>query len=76
MQGITLALVIAIGGWVWNTQTKLNRLEWENERDQKQDRQLKKFWKLHHWAKDELNRLGREHDFEIKSWPDIADEGE
>ena len=71
---VLTALVIALGGWVWNTSHALNRLTWQLEREQKQDATIRKHWRLHRWTKDELTRLGREHDFELKSWPDLGED--
>jgi len=80
--GVLVAISIAIAGWSLNKtiemgeeqrlmQYQIQMLSNNKDADEKQDRQIRKHWKLHSWAKDQINKLGRHHDIPIQPWPDL-----
>ncbi len=75
--GLLVAIVAALTGWVWSTNVRLALIEEENKIHEEQDEthdelsaRIRKFWKLHHRAEDEINWLRRLHDLEPERWFD------
>lgn len=72
-----LAITVpALFGWVWNTQTKLttlsvqmDKLSEKNEADDRQDKTIGKFWKLHSWARLQINHLEQNANKPVSGWP-------
>lgn len=71
LTGLLTAAVLALGSWVWSTQATLTKIEAKASVDSDQDERIKKFWKLHSWSRDEINRLRLEHDLPLAAWPDM-----
>lgn len=59
---LLVPLIVAIFVWIWNIDRQvLLILEHQDN--------AAKFWVLHGWEKDHINRLRVEHDKPIVSWP-------
>jgi len=52
-------------------QKSIDKLSEKSELDKKQDAQLSKHWKLHGWAKDEINRINFKNGEAPVSWPNL-----
>jgi len=50
----------------------LEKLSQNSEADKKQDSQLSKHWRLHTWAREEINRISVRDGSGIVSWPDLS----
>lgn len=69
---------ISIGGHVAGTLSDL-RTEMATERQIRADMQAdlqeikqdRKFWKLHSWARQEINKLRQEAGLPLAEWPDL-----
>ena len=51
---------------------RLERLEKPSAPEDKQDNQIKMFWKLHSWNRTQIERLGKKDKVDIDPWPDLA----
>lgn len=73
LSGLMTVAIVALASWVWRTQDMLTRIEVkiEGEVDAKQDEIMDKFWKIHHWSKDQIDELRQEHNLERASWPEL-----
>ncbi len=80
---VLVAISMAIAGFalkwqfVANAEIKViqHQLSEQSEQvqiDLKHSSQLSKHWKLHGWAKDEINKLRAKHGLELESWPDLG----
>ena len=68
---IIAAIVIALGVWVWNTNSRLAVIEHNASHDAEQDEAIDKFWKINGWSRDQINGLRTVHGQPIVSWPDL-----
>ena len=74
---ILAALVLALAGWCWRTNERLQAIEDANkihdaqeETHEELETRIRKFWRIHAWSKDEINWLRRLHDLDMANWPD------
>jgi hypothetical protein len=49
----------------------VERLMADTHRDEKQDRSVRKHWKLHTWARDRITELRHVHGLPLEPWPDL-----
>lgn len=47
----------------------IQALREDKEQDKEQDKKLKRFWKLHSFARKEINKLRVKHELELVEWP-------
>lgn len=77
-----LAVTFGMSSWVLITlvdiesnqavqQHRLAQVEQDKTVDVSQNTQLSKHWKLHSWARDEINTLRAKQGLDIKPWPDL-----
>lgn len=51
---------------------KLAKIEDDHTVDTKQDSQIVRFWKLHSWERDQINRLRVKAGMDVADWPDLG----
>jgi hypothetical protein len=54
-----------------NMTESIEKLSEKSELDKKQDASISKHWKLHNWARDEINKIHFKNNEEPVSWPDL-----
>ena len=71
--GAIFGLLAFALAWMFYTNADVQLLKKATLDHHKLESKLTKHWKLHSWAKDEINKLRATHGFPIESWPDISD---
>ena len=61
---VLAALLIGAYSWCWRINSAIVLMQRDTET-------MQKHWKLHSWAKDQVNTLRTKHDMDIESWPDL-----
>jgi hypothetical protein len=69
----TNAKVAVMSEKLFTMSEKLDIALQDTETDSIQNRQLSKHWKLHGWAKDEINVLRVKNGSNMTSWPELND---
>jgi len=69
--GFTLKWQFAANAEIKVLQQRLTEQTEQVQNDLRHDRQIGKHWKLHSWAKDEINRLRVKNNLEIIAWPNL-----
>ena len=80
--GLLMAAVLGLLAWQLRTtvdmatqvellQYQIEQLQCANEDDQKQNANLSRHWKLHGWARDEINDLRHKAGLDSSRWPDF-----
>jgi alkylated DNA repair dioxygenase AlkB len=55
-------------------QQDIKELRENKEPETRQDRTIRKHWKLHTWAKDQINEIQKSNNVPLGKWPDFPDE--
>ncbi len=69
---IITTMLIALGGWVWSTNQKIERVLTKIEEHQDIDDTLSKHWKILSWTKDRINEERAARGEPIVGWPDLG----
>lgn len=72
--GILLSVTVSLGGFVLYESYQVHAELAVLQEQMKVNRTVKKHWKLHAWAKDQINELRIQHDLHMRSWPSLSSE--
>lgn len=71
--GVALALLTGLGGFVWNANTRIALMEHKIAESEKHAKINSKFWKLHSWARQEINKARVRDGLQMVNWPELED---
>ena len=54
-------------------QQEVKELRDDKEPEIRQDRTIRKHWKLHNWARNRINELERKNNLPVGEWPEFPD---
>jgi len=55
-------------------QQDIKELRENREPETRQDRTIRKHWKLHTWARDQINEIQKNNNMQLSKWPDLPEE--
>jgi len=75
LSGVVAVIAIGVIGWLAVQQIQMGReierLQGLVSHEVEHEESVGKFWKLHHWSKDQINAIRVSAGIEMVSWPDL-----
>lgn len=77
IMGVLMALALGLGGWALSTtqslQIQMAVLQQQLKDNDTHDKAITKHWKLHTWAREEINDLRIADGLPQARWPDLGE---
>lgn len=81
--GLMSTVSLSLGGfalkWVFDANAeisvmneKLSSIQSDKAQDNRQDQTITKHWRLHSWARDQINELRQHNNLPLAPWPDVS----